>query len=132
VRQVAHLLLVALLSLSPWELTMFTITMVFVLGCLCAAGAYGLVVLARRPLRGAARPAWMGPAVVREASMLVTGMQGRQATQLWADGKVRGLTVGLVALAHGTYGLEVAGSVYGKAPQAREALDRATSERLWG
>ncbi len=100
---------------------MLTLAIAFVFGCLCALGAYGLVALARKPL--ASRKPLVG---ARQASYIATGMIGRQVTGLWALARERGLAVGVVSLAHGTYGLEVSGSVYAKGPQAREAIDRAS------
>ncbi len=100
---------------------MLTLAIAFVLGCLCALGAFGVVMLARKPLGGARLPR-----PVRVVSCVASGMIGRQVTELWALARERGLAVGVVEMAHGTYGLEVSGSVYAKAPQAREAINRAS------
>ncbi len=97
-----------------------SLVIAFVLGCVVAIAVAGL--LASKGKRAPQAP---------KGLVRARGMQGRQATQLWQAACERGLAACVVVLAEGTYGVIIAGRVYGGAPQAREAIDRATSERLW-
>ncbi len=99
------------------------------LTALTVLGAYGLVVLARKRLAGPSKP--QAPQASPRGLTTARGMQGRQARQLWQAACGRGVPACVIVLAGGTYGVIIAGRVYGGAPQTREAIDRATASRLW-
>ncbi len=95
---------------------MFTLFIAFVCGCLFTLAVDCVLVLVCR------RRAVRKPQAARVASYLIAGMGPRQATQLWTAGAARGLAVRLVGMAHGTFGLEVNGTVCRTMAEAQNAL----------